>query len=200
MITLYSGTPGSGKSLYAAYLIYQRLLHKNPVIANFNINFDVFGRKKERCKRYFTWLDNSELTPESLIEYAQKNHVQGRENQTTIIIDECTVLFNARDFARKDRMRWIVFFQQHRKLGFNVILIAQNDRMIDRQIRSFIESEYKYRNVKHYKAMGWLLSFICGGLFVRVQTWYGLRLKTGAEFFTFSRKKAKIYNTYDIFK
>lgn len=72
MITLYSGTPGSGKSLYAAYVIYQRLLHKNPVIANFNINFDVFGRKKERCKRYFTWLDNSELTPECLIEYAEK--------------------------------------------------------------------------------------------------------------------------------
>lgn len=200
MISLYSGTPGSGKSLYAAYVIYARLKVHKRVIANFNINYDVFGRKKDDVKPYFTWLDNSELTPSTLVQFAKENHVLGRESQTLVIIDECAVMFNSRDISRKDRAEWIVFFQQHRKLGFDIILIAQQDRMLDRQIRGFIEVEYKHRNVRRYKMFGFILSLIFGGLFVRVELWYGMRLKAGAEFFVLHRKKAKIYNTYEIFK
>lgn len=200
MITLYSGTPGSGKSLYASYVIWSRLMYGRPVIANFNINFDAFGKKADKAKENFTWLDNSELTPRALYDYAKFHHKPGKESQTVLIIDECAVLFNSRDFSRKDRMEWIVFFQQHRKLGFDVILIAQQDRMIDRQIRGFIENEYKYRAIKHYKLFGFLLSFFTGGLFVRVENWYGLHLKVKSEFFTLNRRKAKIYNTFEVFK
>lgn len=200
MITLYSGTPGSGKSLYAAYVIWSRLMAGRRVIGNFNINYDAFGRRANKAKKYYTWLDNSELTPERLNDFARENHVLGREGQTLIVIDECAVMFNSREFGRNDRMKWIVFFQQHRKLGFDVILIAQQDRMIDRQIRGFIENEYKYRSVKRYKIFGVILSFICGGLFVRVESWYGMRLHSGSEFFVLHRKKAKIYNTFEVFK
>ena len=200
MITLYSGTPGSGKSLYAAYVIWARLMAGQRVIGNFNINYDAFGKRADKARKYYTWLDNSELTPRRLNEFAQEHHRLGRESQTLIVIDECAVMFNTRDFGRKDRLDWIVFFQQHRKLGYDVILVAQQDRMIDRQIRGFIETEYKYRAVKRYKLFGWFLSLLCGGLFVRVQQWYGMRLREGAEFFMFHRRKAKIYNTFEVFK
>ena len=46
---------------------------------------------------------------------------------------------NCRDFGRKDRNAWVTFFSQHRKLGFNIILITQSDRMLDKQIRSLVE-------------------------------------------------------------
>ena len=62
------------------------------------------------------------------------------------------------------------------------------------------KTEYKYRAVKRYKLFGWFLSLLCGGLFVRVQQWYGMRLREGAEFFMLHRKKAKIYNTFEVFK
>ena len=39
-------------------------------------------------------------------------------------------------------------FSQHRKLGYRVILIAQFDRMLDRQIRSVLEYEYIHRKVR----------------------------------------------------
>lgn len=200
MITLYSGTPGSGKSLYASYVIWKRLVAGCPVISNFSINFDAFGRKAETAKKNFTWFDNSELSPELLVQYAKQNHKPGKESQTLIVIDECAVMFNSRDYGRKDRMKWIIFFQQHRKLGYDVVLIAQNDRMIDRQIRAFIEIEYKYRSVRRYKMIGTIIAFITGGLFVRIGYWYGARLRLGSEFFFLKKKKAKIYDTFEIFK
>lgn len=200
MITLYSGTPGSGKSLYAAYVIWSRLMSGRRVIGNFNINYKAFGRHEKKARDHYTWLDNSELTPAALKIFADLHHIPGREGQTLIVIDECAVMFNSRDISRKDRMNWIIFFQQHRKLGFDVILIAQQDRMIDRQIRGFIENEYKYRAVKRYKLFGTILSLVTGGMFVRVESWYGMRLRAGSEFFLLHKKKARIYNTFEVFK
>lgn len=200
MIYLYSGTPGSGKSLYSAYEICDRLKYKKRVIANFNINFAYFKKKAESAKRYFTYCDNSELTPEFLVEFAKQNHKEGKESQTVIIIDECSILFNPREWDKGDRLKWIVFFQQHRKLGYDVILITQNDRLIDRQIRSFIETEYKYRRVKNYKLFGAVLDLLSGGLFIRVEYWYGTRLRCSSQWFRLNKRKSSIYNTFDIFK
>lgn len=169
---------------------------KRDVICNFPIDLDYFGKKKIGR---FTYVDNSELTVDFLVSYAKKYHRPNKEHQTTIFIDECSVMFNSRDFGRKDRMSWIVFFQQHRKLGFDVVLIAQHDRMIDRQIRAFIETEYKHRQFKSYKTFGFLLDFICGGLFMRVEYWYGMNMKCSSQMFRYNKKKASIYNTYQIF-
>ena len=77
------------------------------------------------------------------------NHKIGKEGQTLVVIDECQIIFNCRDFGRKDRNAWVTFFAQHRKLGFNVILITQSDRMLDRQIRSLVEEEVKHRKLNN---------------------------------------------------
>jgi len=196
-IDLYSGTPGSGKSLRACYKIISRLKSKRDVIANFSINFDYFKKKKIGK---FTFKQNENMTVNFLLDYAEKNHVKGKEHQTLIVLDECGMMFNSRDYAKKDRMGWIVFFQQHRKLGYDVILISQQDRMIDRQIRGFIETEYKHRNIKNYKTFGWLLSLFSGGFFIAVEVWYGTSLKCGSEFFRYDKRKATIYDTYQIFE
>ena len=47
MIYFYSGTPGSGKSLHVAKDIYTKLfINKGNVIANFDINRQVYNKKK----------------------------------------------------------------------------------------------------------------------------------------------------------
>ena len=64
MIYLYSGTPGSGKSLHTARVIYQSLRVGIPVVANFEINTEKIKRKKSE----FVFVENYKLTPEYLIE------------------------------------------------------------------------------------------------------------------------------------
>ena len=204
MITLYSGTPGSGKSLHAAYRIIYWLEHGIPVIANFPIDLTYFNRgvfhnKPPKKPVLFTYLPDFEITVPYLMKYAKEHHKPGKEGQTVVVIDECSILFNSREYGRKDRMQWIKFLQCHRHYGYNFVLITQNDRLIDRQIRSFIEIEYKHRNAKNFKFIGHVLSLIFGGFFVAVEMWYGMRLKCSHQFFVLRKKKANIYNTQMIF-
>lgn len=197
MIKLYSGTPGSGKSLYTAYEIIRLLKQKRTVIANFPIDEKFFGKKKIGK---FLYVQNQDLTVNFLKRFSKENFKPYTEHEGTLIIDECAAMFNCRCWDAKGRAEWCMFFQQHRKLGYDVILISQHDRLIDRQIRAYIETEYRHRAIKNYKIFGWILSLIFGGLFVRIEKWYGTPLKCGHEYFLYNKKKAKIYDTYKIFE
>lgn len=196
MIYFYSGTPGSGKSLHVARDIYFRLNRnkKYPnVIANFMINEKMIKNKKAK----FIYKDNSELTVEFLLNYALKNHKIGVENQTLVVVDECSVIWNSRSWMKDhDRMEWLKFFVQHRKLGYNFILISQTDRQIDRQIRSLFEYEVKHRKVNNFK-IGRLLPV---PTFAAITYWYGLNERLGVEFFTYRRKWSKFYDSYGTFE
>lgn len=203
MITLYSGTPGSGKSLDIARTIYDKLRYKKDsiIICNFEIN----TKKIKNCKGHFIYVDNENLTPERLQNFSRRwsKHFKRRpkEGQFLLIIDECQLLFNAREWNVKGRSEWLSFFTQHRKYGYNVILVAQFDRMIDRQVRSLIEYEDIHRKVVNAGKIGTLLKPFFGKrqLFVSVHMWYPLQQRLGAEFFTGHSKYYRIYDTFGTF-
>ena len=201
MITLYSGTPGAGKSLHLASRLYNRIEHvRSPIIGNFQANFESIRKPKGA----YLYMDNADLTPERLIWFSQNygaykgRHV--KEGEILLVIDECQLLFNSRDWGKGDRSAWLSFFTQHRKLGYEVILIAQFDRMIDRQIRSLIEYEWVHRKVSNFGTPGKIMSAFClGRLFVAVKVWYPLKEKVGSEFYTYRKKHAAIYDTFAMF-
>lgn len=192
MIWLFSGTPGSGKSYHAVYDIITKVRKKknNKVIAN----FPLFFKDKQR-KENFIYIDNSDLTINYLMDYAIKNHVQGVEGQTLVVIDEAQILFNSRDWGTNSnkRMSWIKFFSQHRKYGYNFIMIAQFDRMIDKQIRSLIEYE-----VAHMKMNNFFM-FLPFTFFLCIERWYGQKMKTGHLVIPYRKKIANVYNSYGLF-
>lgn len=199
MIYLYSGTPGSGKSYHVAKdIIFKLKIQNKYVISNMHINTQFIKSKKQREK--FFYIDNEKLTPEVLILFHQKYLKPGIENQCLIVIDECAIKFNCRDFTRDDRSQWITFFQQHRKLGYNVILVSQNDRLIDRQIRAFVEYEVKHRQVKNFKVFGFFLALICGGsLFCAITYWYALKERISAEWIPYRKSISKMYDTFYLY-
>lgn len=198
MIYLYSGTPGSGKSLHTASVIYWSLKRGLPVIANFGFNLSkIKHRKGEFIER-----DNETLTPAFLINYA-RDYFHGKpikEGTILLVIDECQLLFNAREWNITGRAEWLSFFTQHRKFGYDIILVAQFDRMIDRQIRSLIEYEQVHRKVSNYGLKGKFLSIVMGGnLFVAVKVWYPMKERVGSEFFHARKKYYSLYDTYSMF-
>lgn len=201
MITLYSGTPGAGKSLHLASRLYHWMQYKNaPIIGNFHCDFSAIKKQKGS----FLYLDNSELTPERLLLFS-KNYSdyvgrRVREGEILLVIDEAQLLFNSREWVKSDRAEWCSFFTQHRKLGYEVVLVAQFDRMLDRQIRSLIEYEWIHRKVSNFGIQGKIMSLFCGGrLFVAVKVWYPLKEKVGSEFFFYKKKFSDIYDTYALF-
>lgn len=198
MIYLYSGTPGSGKSLHQAQRVYNRLTAGKPVIANYEINTGAI----RRCRGEFVYKDNEAMTPQFLMEYS-RNHFKThkfREGAIWFFVDEAQLLFNAREWGAAGRKEWMSFFTQHRKFGYDVFLVAQFDRMLDRQLRSLIEYEVIHRKVSNFGAKGMLVSLLAGGnLFVAVKVWYPMKEKVGSEFFRYHRKYARIYDSYKNF-
>ncbi len=198
-IMLYTGTPGSGKSYHAAREIVSWLRRGKPLVANFPV--DVTAAKK-KCKAKAEYRDNSELSAEWLVAYSMEHLKFAVEHQCLVVIDECQVIFNCRDFGRKDRNAWVQLFSQHRKLGFDFILITQSDRMMDKQIRCLVENEVKHRKLNNYGIGGTILSLITGfkTWFVALDYWYGgNKLLLGKSIFRYNKKYEKVYDSYRLF-
>ncbi|MEG1826892.1 MAG: zonular occludens toxin domain-containing protein [Gordonibacter sp.] len=194
-IYLYSGTPGSGKSLHATRIIKDSLDYKKPVIAN----YDLVPRKN---KDYFTYRPNAEMTPDFLVEYATEYWQDHRfkEDHILLVLDECQLLFNSREWQNDSRMKWLEFFSQHRKYGYEIVFVAQFDRMIDRQIRSLLEYEFVHRRMGNFGWKGKMFKLLTlGELFVCVKRFYPLREKVGVECFKARRSIFRMYDSYGAF-
>lgn len=196
MISLYSGTPGSGKSLHCARTIINWSRLGYPVIGNFTVDLSKYKRAN------YTYCPNDKLTPQYLIDYSKKRFGSKtpKEGSILLVIDECQLIFNAREWQCSGRAQWLSFFTQHRKLGYDIILIAQFDRMVDRQIRSLIEYEFIHRKMSNFGWQGKALSLFFGGkTFIAVKMWYPLHERLGSELFHARKSLYSIYDSYATF-
>jgi hypothetical protein len=199
MITLYSGTPGSGKSLHAARKIQEQLLRKRGVIANSPINEDIVTKNGKKSIGRFTYLRNDKLTVDYLKAYAKQYHKVAVEGQTIVVIDEAGTMFNSREASARDRKEWLDFFAIHRHYGFDIILIAQHHMQLDRQIRYKIEFDVKHKKANNFKSPGLILSLMQIKMFAAVTYWFGEKERIGAEIFKFRKQDALLYKTMMLF-
>lgn len=131
MISLYTGTPGSGKSLHCAKTILRWLfMYKSNIISvNLKLNreecykdkkkyrrrfLDFKWYKNRNNKRYFQTprsrrgviyniMDFDKLSPEVFYKYAARHHIKGKEHQTLIVIDEAQMVFDDKLMKEKDQ-------------------------------------------------------------------------------------------------
>lgn len=195
MISLFSGTPGSYKSYHAVKEALTALKRGKNLITNFPLNFkNVIKRPIRGC---YECVSNNELTVDYLISFACDHHKKGLNSQTLVIIDEASIKFNSRDFNNHDRMQWINFFANHRHFNFDFILITQDHKMLDRQIRSLLEVEVKHRSLKQYMLLGLILG--SSGFFQTVEYWYPCKFKTQSLMNKFDKRIASCYDTMGLF-
>ena len=193
MITLYSGTPGSGKSLHCAHDIREALNkprgEDRPVVANFDVN--TLNVRRPNAFHYYT---NEEITPSLLTAFADdfwsgtSRHFS--EDYLLLALDECQIIFNARSWMDKgrsgkndSRLDWLEFLSQHRKYGYRILLIAQSSKMIDNQFRMLIEDEVNHRKVSHMGMFGAIVGgMFANRLFMRVKYLYQTHERLGMNF------------------
>ena len=195
MITFYSGTPGSGKSLDVAREIIFWLKMGKPVIGNIYLNKDMI--KKYKGKYYF--VDTYAMHPREFMAFSRKTLKRNKEGQCLIVIDECHRIFNSRFSNDKNRLAWLDFFAVHRQFGFDCYLVAQWDKQIDPQIRALFEYEIKHRKGNNMGNIGFILSLFFGTFFVRMENWYGSNQRLSSTFFRYHRKWGRLYDSYMAF-
>ncbi|OPX01405.1 zonular occludens toxin domain-containing protein [Geobacillus sp. LEMMY01] len=203
MISLYTGSVGSGKSYHALELGLQWVARGKHVVANFPIRppgrFLPFRRRKwDRMLK--NWHFNDEITVEYLMSLSMENGWFGRESQCLVIIDEAGIMFNSRDWMheRQSRQKWIKFLSQSRKFGFDFIFVCQSDRMIDRQIRGLVEYEVKHRKANNASFFKWLSLFKVT-MFIYAYKWYQTKLPASVRVSFYRSWVANRYDTMRIF-
>lgn len=195
MVNVYTGTPGSGKSLHSARSILRMLNTGCRVISNFPINL---GMIKPKYRNKFFYVPDKDLKPRYLFEFAKKYHIEGKEDQTYIFIDEAQRIFPI-DRVYELRKDWEQFFQLHRHFGFSVVLVTQNLSYINKGIRIQTEYEIKHRKCNNYGFGGLLLSAFHIPLFVAITYWQGTKDRIFSDFFLYHKKYSKLYNSFGNF-
>ena len=147
---------------------------------------------------------NDRLTPERLLQFSRKlsRHLGRRlkEGEILLLIDEAQLLFNSREWQNISRQGWLSFFSQYRHYGYDVILVAQFDRMLDRQVRCLIEYEEVHRKVSRFGYIGFFVGLLTGdNLYVAVKRWYPIKERVEGSFFVGSKKLFAIYDSYSHF-
>lgn len=196
-LMLYTGTPGSGKSLHIVKEMLFQLRCGKDVIANFPLLFTDEDIKKGYDKRFY-YMTSTEITVNRLLEHAiDHDYIEKKkESQCFVVIDEAGGRFNTRNVGATDRTEWIDFFSQHRKLGYDFVLICQSDGMIDRQIRRMVETEFVHRKINNY-GLFFLLPF---ALFVSIERWYVAKERVAASYFRYKKKYGERYDTMKMFE
>lgn len=196
-IYLYSGTPGSGKSLHISERIQALNRLRVPIICNLQINLQYL-----KYPELYIYVDLYDLTPSFLIheyiEYKKAGLIR-KEGDIYLILDEAQRKFNCREYNNPDRRAWLDFFSIHRHFLFSCILCCQWDSMLDKQIRCLIEQEVKHRR---FWSLGWI-GKICEilamrKLFFRIESYYGLHQVTGKEISLGGKRLYRLYNTHEI--
>ena len=81
-----------------------------------------------------------------------------------------------------------------------MILIAQFDKMVDRQFRALFEYEYVHRKVSNFGVVGWLMSLVfLGKAHVCIQRYYPLNQRLGSKWFIARSKYFEMYDSYEGF-
>lgn len=200
-IYLYSGTPGSGKSLHAASDCRSELNRRNPrpIIANFPLADDARVTHRD----LFRYVPNDAINTRLLMDFADEwwaSH-RFRENGIILILDEAQILFNSRNWTSKTRLAWLSFFSQHRKYGFKVIFIAQSAKMIDNQFRMLCEFDCNHRKVSNMGLFGFLVSLpFAFRLFVFVTYYFQSDERISRRFYVYKRRDSEMYDSYRRFE
>lgn len=164
MITVVTGTPGSGKSCYGVIAMADKLATGGNVATNVALT-DRFHRSVARRNplsmaspgRYRRALASVTARCVELQEPADMRlvwPVDRREGSTLVVIDEAYGLLDGRDFRASDRKDWIDWLTQHRKLGLDVMFIVQHYEMLDSNVRRLAEYEVRLRDLRRARAYG----------------------------------------------
>lgn len=191
MIDLYLGSVGSGKSYHALKEGIEKTKQRGGFVV---ANFPIKARNEKEKER---WIYLEDFSPKDLIRLSIERGSFGHEGRALVIVDEAGIKFNSRDWQvnPNERKEWIKFLSQSRKFGYDIILVAQDERMVDRQIRKLAEYNVKHIKLRNYKWM----KLLPWQIFAAIRFWNGATFKGQVSFLFFNPFLAKRYDTMKLF-
>ena len=203
VITLVTAPPGGGKSYYSIRRVADALMEGKPVAGNVELSEDwvrriarrnwVFWLRPFKRREFIRHAQDRYHFTEDLEELFRLRLPGKGEGRGRMVLDEAHNWMNARSWSAEDRKAIVKFFSQHRKLGWEVDLIAQHPEMIDKQVRNLCEYIVYLRNLK--KASWGGVRLFPFNLFLAITCWHASkRVVVKRELFRLTWRK-DLYDT-----
>lgn len=140
-MTVYviTGKLGGGKSLSAVGRLQEYVQAGKPVATNLDLDAAKLTRGKGLKAPLYRLPDFP--TVDDLDAIGVGNASTDETKNGAVVLDECGVLLNAREWGDKGRQAIIDWFLHSRKLGWDVYLIVQHLDLLDKQVRQAL-TEY----------------------------------------------------------
>lgn len=219
MINNLYGVLGSGKSACATAMGLRHILRGGVVAANYSLKPEwSFQVAKRSPQSWFSDRRRLELTKSlhdrwrvvdsiaaiksvdlkglctGRLRYQPKRYQEGLG---LLILDEAGMIFNSREW--RGNMPWIEFFSQSRKLMWDVLIIAHDIEMLDKQIRDFIEFKTHFRNLQRINIPLIGLPLVPFPLFLSVTKWCGTQIVNGRQLNPLPLWAAQLYDSRLVF-
>lgn len=200
MLITRSGTPGSGKTYHAVQEMLNTLKKYDDVlyITNISIIYDEVAKYLKKDLDFVTShikvYDNIYLNPNLFYNYYNLYP----DYRFVLIIDEADDLLNSRQWQKGDRMSWLQFLRMHRHLNFDVFLLAQGRKTLDKQILMLFDTDYTYRKVSKFGLIGGLLWFFIRRIGYYVEVYVPVKARSHSGFFIFKKQIFKCYDSFTL--
>lgn len=140
MIYIVTGKLGAGKSLVTVQRMIDYAAEGLKIAANFPVDFGPI------CMKDDSKLAATSVTVLSPIPTSSQLHALGKggpfeDKAGLLVLDECAQFLNSRTWQGEDRQNMINWLLHARKLCWDVILVVQHERMLDKQVRDAL-AEY----------------------------------------------------------
>jgi len=135
-VYVYTGKLGGGKTLCAVARIKEKLQEGCKVATNLDLNLVHMFGLNARDLDVIRLPDKPKIHDLHLIGYGNKTYDESRNG--LLVLDECGTWFNSRNWNDKDRKPVNDWFLHARKLGWDVIIIIQDIKLLDSQARDAI--------------------------------------------------------------
>ena len=142
MITLLTGSPGGGKSLYAVSKIIPDLLRDGRRIYTNLVGLNYEGVNKDGTKKNLVPTKDDIPVSELIFPLPDSNDWRETPKGSVIIYDEAQQFFPASGRSGLSNDGRITDLDTHRHNGYDIIFITQHPTLISSHIRKFVGLHY----------------------------------------------------------
>lgn len=131
-VYLVTGKLGSGKTLCSVGRLCDYLERGALCATNLDLDFDKLPKRVD-VARVVRLPDKPSAF--DLLSLGCGNESTDESKNGLIVLDECGIIFNSREWADKGRQAIVDWLLQSRKIGWDVLLIVQAPNLLDKQLR-----------------------------------------------------------------
>lgn len=193
MITIYGGKLGCGKSYSATSYVWKLIHEGKDCYVNWKIDFTDYYKKKQRSIWYRIW--NPRANVGKVFYWETMDDLYTLRNGE-VFFDEAHMAIDARDFAKLPK-DFKTKLTQSRKYGLNLHFISQHSQQIDIAVRR-LANEY----IQHTKVWRFFIWRAYDGEAIErlANPLFPAPKSQGVGFYWFSKRFAKSYDTFALFK